>query len=137
MNRKLLLVLLLIGVTMGCVPITPLTCEPYSGPTPPCSGDPNAPQVNLNTNTLSATPYCVKAKKGTFIIFRLTPHDKNELGSVEIFPKDPDDTWLEGTNDPYKDLIIISVPGTLEPGDHDYGIKTSDKCVDPRVSVEN
>lgn len=137
MNNKTLFVLLLSGVTMGCVPMVPLTCEPYTGPTPPCTGDPNAPQVNLNTNSLNATPYCVKAKKGTFIVFRLTPHDKNDLGSVEIFPKNAADTWLAGTNDPFKDLIIVGVPATLEPGTHDFGIKTSDKCVDPRVAVEN
>lgn len=137
MNKKILFVLLLSSVALGCAPIVTVTCDPYTGPTPPCKGDPKAPQVTLNTNSLNATPYCIRAEDGTFIIFRLVPHDKNELGSVEIFPKDDTDTWLAGVNDPYKDLIIISVPDSLEEDEHDYGIRTSDKCVDPRVRVEN
>lgn len=138
MNKKLLFVLPLGYLLVGCAPIEPLTCEPYAGPTPPCTGDPNAPHVKINTQSanLNADPYCVRAKKGTFMVFSLVPHDKSDLGTVEIFPKDDADAWLEGTNSPYKDLIIISVPEDIEDGDHDYGIKTSTKCVDPRVSVE-
>ena len=137
MNRKLLALLPLSWIAMACVPMEPRTCEPYTGPTPPCAGDPNVPQVTINTNSLNVTPYCVLAKKGTFIVFRLVPHDKNELGTVEIFPKDDEDTWLAGENDLYKDLIIVPVPDDLEPDNYDYGIATSDKCVDPRVNVIN
>ncbi len=137
MNRKLLCLLPLSWIAMACVPVQPRSCDAYKGPLTPCTGDPLAPQVTINTITLNATPHCVRAKKGTFVIFRLVPHDKNELGTVEIFPKNDADTWLAGENDPYKDLIIVSVPADLEESDHDYGIATGSKCVDPRIHVEN
>jgi hypothetical protein len=85
----------------------------------------------------------VRAKKGTFILFRIKGKPTSEIGTVEISPKPDKDgktdtnSWLKGKNYPYDDLIIIPVPEDLEPGERAYEITTSTKCVDPRVSVEN
>jgi len=139
MTKKILFGLPIIWFAAACSPIASIDCPPYTLPVHPCKGDPKTPQVTINTASanLKATPGCVKTNQETFIIFRLVPHDQNDLGTVEIFPKDEAKTpWLAGTNDPYKDLIIISVPDDATKDKHDYGIRTSTKCVDPRVSVE-
>ena len=135
MNKNILFVLPLSWVLASCVSLP--VCEPYTGPTPPCTGNPQAPQVSLNTITLNATPHCVRATAGATIVFRLVPPADNKKDSVEISPKVSGNTWLKGRNDKFKDLILITVPETLGKGDYDYGIRTSSKCVDPRINVVN
>ena len=138
MNRKLLFVLPLSWMMVGCVAIKSIDCPPYTGPIKECSEkqNPQAPMVTLNTNSMHATPECVRAEKGSTLIFRITPKANLELGAVEIIPKNKDDTWLAAKNDDYEDLIIIPVPNNISLGEHKYGFKAGDKCVDPRVSVE-
>jgi hypothetical protein len=109
----------------------------------PCGGDPNAPEVNLNTNSMLVNPRCVRAEKGEVVIFKITPKNQNEEGTVEIFAKDSaDDWWLAGTNSPNKNRILILTPEEIETGENDYvefryGFRTSTRCVDPRIRVEN
>ena len=134
MNKKLLFVLSLSWIVVGCAAPDP-ECEPYTGPVVPCQGDPAAPLVTINTITLVVTPRCVAAARGTTIDFRLVPVADNLLGDAEIFPKDPEETWLAGMNAPDKDHIFIPVPEEIEPGERHYGFKTSEKCLDPRVNV--
>ena len=139
MNRKLLFVLPLSWLLVGCAERTSeLVCEEYSGPDVPCNPaqDPQVPHVTLNTNSLRVDPSCVRAKRGTTLVFNLRPKNDNTLGSAKIFPKDKKDTWLKGTNDTDKDYIRIPVPAKLKPGPRDYGFVVSDTCVDPRVAVE-
>ena len=140
MNRKLLFVLPLSWLLAGCAePTSESMCEEYSGREQPCNPeqDPQAPHVNLNTESLLVNPWCVRANSGTTLVFMLTPKVNNTLGSAKIFPKDKNDTWLKGTNDTDKDEIRISVPAELKHGPRDYGFVVGDTCVDPRVSVED
>jgi len=141
MNRKLLFVLPLSWLLAGCAEPTSdeSVCEEYTGPEHVCSPEqnPQAPHVNLNAVSLMVNPWCVRANPGTTLVFMLTPKNNNTLGSAKIFPKDEDNTWLKGTNDADKDEIRIPVPATLTPGPRDYGFVVGDKCVDPRVSVED
>ena len=110
MNRNILFVVVMCGTMLGCAPIAQMTCEPYGQPQPPCNPqqDPAAPQVTLNTITLKAKPFCVRAQPGSYVIFRLVPHDKNEIGSVEISPKGPEQTWPQAENGLIEDLIILT-----------------------------
>jgi len=147
MNIKILIVLLLSVVLAGCMAqgsgggTGPLAnCATHSNGLV-CKGDPQAPTININTQSakLKAKPACVKAVEGTLLIFRLTPAGNQAKGTVEIVPKDdndPNDDWLAGTNSDYADLIMIPVPADLADGDYKYGIKAGSKCVDPRVHVQ-
>ncbi len=105
--------------------------------TPPCLGDPRVPTVNLKKKKLETKPSCVRANPGAALVFRLTPKNDFELGTVEISPKDDANDWLAGDNSTYEDLIIIRIPDDLAPGDYDYGIKAPGQRVDPRVHVED
>ena len=134
MNIKLLFVWSLSWIVVGCAAPGP-ECEPYTGPLVPCQGNPAAPLVTINTNTLVVAPRCVNADPGATIDFRLVPPPNNVLGDAEIFPKDPEDTWLAGMNASDKDRISIPVPEDIEVGERYYGFKTSEKCLDPRVNV--
>ncbi len=136
MNKKILFAVPLGWLLASCAtPQMNGECMPYTMPGT-CSGNPQAPAVNLNTNSLNATPGCVDADPGTTLVFMLTPRGGKKRGTVEIFPKDPvADPWLKGTNSGNEDFIFIDVPEGTSKGDHDYGIKTGTKCVDPRVRV--
>lgn len=135
MNKKLLFVMPLGWLLAGCVtPMMDGECMAYTMPGT-CSGDPQAPSVTVNTEQMIVNPGCVNANADRMLVFRLTPRAGRMLGDTEIFPKDEEDTWLAGTNDANADFIFIPVPADLEPGDHDYGIRTEEKCVDPRVRV--
>lgn len=134
MNKKLLFVLPLSCLAVGCVALAPGTCKQY---TPPknCHGKAKAAFVTLHTNTLKANPGCVKAKDGKTIVFHLVPSSKNAEGSVQITPKNAADTWLTGTNVTNEDYIFIPIPDGVS-GDHDYKFSvTKGGCVDPRVRV--
>ena len=133
MNIKLLFVLSLSWIVVGCA--AGPECEPDPSPDVPCQGNPAAPLVTINTNTLVVAPPCVEANEGTTIEFRLVPVANNVLGDAEIFPKDPEDAWLAGMNASDKDLIFIPVPDEIGDGIRRYGFKTSEKCLDPRVNV--
>lgn len=139
MNRKILIVMPLGWILVGCVNTGPMNisnCDVYTGPVPPCEGNPNAPAVNLNTNTLNVTPRCANAARSKTIVFTVVPPEKNKVGSVAIIPKNAEDTWLTGTNSPDKMKINILVPDWVASGDHSYGIVASNgSCVDPRVHV--
>ena len=141
MNRKLLCILPIGLLVAGCAADAPggaSACEDYSEPKSldDCKGNPKAPHVTLNTNTMIAEPSCVLVNPGRTIVFQLKPAAENKLGSVDIFPKKGAGKWLAGTNDSNEDFIFIKVPAKLKPGDHNFGIKTATKCVDPRVLVE-
>lgn len=144
MNKKLLFILALGWVLAGCAQ-APIAADggPLSGcqqqPKRTCKGNPQAPTVNVNTKAtkLRADPYCVKVAEGTKLIIRLTPAGNESLNAVEIIPKNSSHTWLKATNDTFQDMIIIDVPEELAEDDYYYGIKTSSKCLDPRIHVVN
>lgn len=111
-------------------------------------GEPQAKTVNLNINSLTAHPHCVRVHPGMTIVFKLTPKKDLKHLKVEILPKDDFDSWLRGNNDKFDDLIIIRVPGTYKPDEqkagqpkltvHDYSIYLSNgECRDPRVEVQH
>lgn len=142
MNKKILFVLALNWVLVGCAQAPASTEGPLAGCKTQgwwfCKGNPQAPTININTKSakLKASPYCMKAVDGTQLVFRLTPAGKNPKNTVRIISKNDDHAWLNGTNSDFADMIIIDVPEKLPEGDYDYGIKIGDKCVDPRVRVE-
>ena len=139
MIKKILFVLALNLILVGCATMSTdsQTCPPQ--PVKACTGDPQAPTIKLNTKNgkLKATPYCAKANPGTVLVFRLTPPGNKAKNVVEIKPKNIANAWLAGKNADYQDLILIEVPADLKPGDYNYGIKTDTDCVDPRIHVEN
>ena len=111
---------------------------------PKCEGEPQAPRVNFNINTMKATPHCVNAHKGSIIVFKLRPKKDLVDVVVTIEPKDAfKDAWLQGTNDYADDLVIIRVPGEHDPegepssSNHDYVVVVDDQKIDPRVKVEH
>lgn len=150
MNKTYLCVLpltLFLAASSGYGVAQETECLEEPATTPECEGDPNAPMVNLNLNKMEANPRCVNVYPGTTILFRLTPKKDLEHDTVEILPKDSFDSWLQGKNDTFDDIIIITVPGVYEPdeertgervqSEHKYSIKAPGKCLDPRVHVEH
>ena len=108
-----------------------------------CKGDPAAPHITLNLNTMKATPECALAHLGANIVLHIVP--KKDLGEkiVLIEPKNPLDSWLQGDNSQLTDLIIIRVPGAHNPEDvqgessvHGYNIVVDGVKHDPRIKVE-
>ena len=97
--------------------------------------------VNLKPNPMIVAPpnKCIKTKNyGYEVTFKITPASVEE-STVWICPKEPADTWLEGTNSPVNTEIVITVPKMQYPTEgekHDYTVVTTDgKCLDPRVDV--
>jgi len=118
--------------------------NPKTEPDPNCKGVREAPVVNLNLKTKEAKPECVKARKGSIIVFKLTPKKGLEDVTVRIKPEDEfKDAWLNGENDYIDDAVIIRVPDEFDPKgkrsytDHDYNVVVSDQTIDPRVEVEH
>ena len=120
-----------------------MECEKAPEPAKNCEGDPQTPTIKLNLTNMKASPRCVKAHPGTTLVFRITTKRGLKLDTIKILPKDPGDFWLKGQNDLIEDLIIIRIPGTHDPNnpngptDHYYRIVTPDRCLDPRVQVED
>lgn len=137
MNTKLLLILPLGLVLAGCAKLVEIDCVDYPGERlVECQGDPQVPMVTLNTEAMIVEPECVLAYPDTVIKFRIVSKGGNPAGSVAIFPKQAADKWLNGINNPDKDVIELKVPKGTKKGERAYGFRTADKCVDPRVAVE-
>ena len=144
MNTKTLSVFLMsffVGACASPPPVNPALSDCDEQPSRRCAGDPEAPFANIITggNRLRVAPYCIKAEEGSEIWLRIIPRDSQPPGTVKIIPKDPDsphDDWLEADNSSDQNLIKIVVPDDLDPElRYFYGIKTNDKCLDPRVEV--
>ena len=114
------------------------------GKDPECKGDPQAPMVTLNLNSGKATPKCALVHLGSTIVFRLVPN--NDLGAkvVRIEPKNPLHSWVQGTNDHFRSIIVIVVPGQHDPNkteyqysDYEYNVIIDDVEYDPRIQVEH
>ncbi|MGI9234348.1 MAG: hypothetical protein ACR2RD_12005 [Woeseiaceae bacterium] len=138
-----LLLTLIMAAYSGITIADEVNCEEAPAKAPKCYGEPKAPKVTLNLQSMKANPQCVRAHPGTILVFKLTPNNDLQLNTVKIRPKDPSDFWLKGENDVYDDLIILRVPGIHDPDgpdgatDHYYRIETPTKCLDPRIKVEN
>ncbi len=136
MDSKLLMLLPLGLVLASCAKPIEVKCVAYTGQKSlKCEGDPQAPEVMLNTQTMIVQPECVRAKVGSTITFRLAPKGASKAGSVTIISKA--EKWLNGSNSSDQDKIEIDVPEKLKKGERAYGFKTAEKCVDPRVAVED
>ncbi len=139
MNRKILFVLPLSWIAVGCATVgvsSPGDCHVASIIPDVCQGPKDKPKVNFNTNKLEPKPANVCAAPGTTLVIQITPVAQNKIGSVAVVPKNPNDSWLAGTNSPDKKEIKILIPDWVEEGRHDYGFVTFDgKCLDPRVHV--
>ena len=146
MIKKILFVLALNLILVGCSQ-APIAYD--GGPLADCKkqtrwfcmGNPQNPSVILHTNTgkLKASPYCVKANRGTQIRFELKPKGNKPLNTVHIVPKNPaDNSWLARSNSADPDLITVDVPQDIdETIKHYYGFKTDTDCVDPRINIKN
>lgn len=124
----------------GAEQMSALKCATHTGPEPACEGDPQNPEVTVNTNTWVFAPRCVNASKSSTkpIVFRLVPTDDNPPASTAIRAKDPKDTWLTGVNSPDQSQIVITVPNSdwVALGEHKYGVfKSNGDCFDPRVRI--
>jgi hypothetical protein len=110
-----------------------------------CEGVAQAPAIHIDLNNKNVTPRCAVANRGTTIVIMFTPRNDLERDTLEVFPKNPSDFWLRGTNDEVEHLIIIEVPrkpddekdSEIPPTYHDFGIRTPDWCIDPRIKVEH
>jgi hypothetical protein len=97
------------------------------------------PKIMLNTNTMMTVPPNACVAVGMTVEFTITP-DPGTLNTVEIWPKVAADSWLAGTNSGSSDKILITVPTSVpSKTDHDYGwtYRTTGKCVDPRMRVDD
>lgn len=98
------------------------------------------PKVTFNKNSLNLAPRNVCADKGSTLTFQISPaaENQNPSGSVIVIPKNWENTWLLGTNNPDNTEIEIEIPD--DTGDFEYTIVSVKNgvvsCVDPRVSVE-
>jgi len=142
MNKTYLCVLPL-TLILAASPGYSVAGEPRDTSDPKCKGDPQAPMVNININKKQKKPECVRARLGEPIVFRLTPKKDLKDVNVKVLPKDAfEDSWLQGENDLFEDLIIIRVPGVYDPeanrqySDHEYIVVVDDQEIDPRVEVE-
>ena len=149
MNKKILFVVILSGILVGCPSMPPqlgdgfdkktsvTTCTPYSD-TATCVGDKNNPKVIFDLDSFEFIPKCVNAKKGKRITIDLVSSYEIARRSVTLFPKDEANySWLAGTNDPNNRKIKVKVPRAQANGEYYYGIWTEAKCLDPRVNVTN
>lgn len=139
MNSKLILTLPLLICLSACAAganKSTLTCD-HITPGKVCFGNGKAPVlVNTQANVVvDHENVCVS--RNEYITFNITPPGKNDAGAVSIVAKDPNDTWLNGTNSPDKKKIEILVPGWVKIGGiHDYAIYVhGESCLDPRVEV--
>ena len=97
------------------------------------------PKIQLNTAAMMTLPPSACVAAGTTVEFTITP-DPGALNTVEIWPKDPADTWLVGKNSGSSDKIEITVPTSVpNKTNHDYGwtVNTTGRCVDPRMRVDD
>lgn len=148
MNKTYLYVLPL-ALIMGAYSVQSIAQPTDCEEAPPitdrdCQGVSNAPAIHINLINMNVTPRCAVAIKGTTIVISLTPRNHLELGTVEVFPKKPSDFWLRGKNDKIPHLIFIEVPGVHDPDGpdipptlHDFGIRSPERCLDPRIKVEH
>lgn len=98
----------------------------------------HAPTLIINTQVgLVIDHNNVCADRNSTITFNVVPPGKNDIGSVSIVAKNPEDTWLNGTNSPDKKKIEILVPDWVEvETGYEYAIHLSGgACLDPRVEV--
>jgi hypothetical protein len=86
-------------------------------------------------SSLRVAPHCVVvAPEGEFTIHIAKPISAGEAVTT---PKssNPDATWLNATNDPDSQKIVITVPA--KEGDYDFNITVTDVgTLDPRVRVK-
>lgn len=157
MNKTILFFIALSWVLVGCASQPPSNgamfgetgtlsvsgCTSYAS-TASCSGDKNNPKVIFDLDNFKVLPECVNAKKGTTIEIFIVSTKPPVEGSVIVFPKKPENYfWLAKSNKPNKNKIKIKVKDKKPSGEplppviYEYGIWTKDKCIDPRVKVEN
>ncbi|MDH3988994.1 MAG: hypothetical protein OEV34_07690 [Gammaproteobacteria bacterium] len=117
--------------------------EPRSTPDRKCKGVRQAAMVTIDVDTKEVDPECVRARLGKPIVFMLTSKKDAKDVNMKVVPKDAlKDSWLQGKNDNFDDLIIIRVPGVYVPendreySDHEYSVWVNDHEIDPRVEVE-
>ena len=108
-----------------------------------CRGNGDAPIVKIKTGgkKLKVSPSCVDVAERSTLVFRILPRNSHEKDTVKVVPKFPDKPghdWIDGTNSFNKNLIIIDVPDDVVPGEkYDYGVIVGERCLDPRVHVED
>ena len=96
------------------------------------------PKITLTLGGMVTAPpnACIKPNTETPIEFTIAP-DPGEINTVEIWPKDEEDTWLAGWNSGPSNKIVIVVPASPLGTKYDYGWTNhkTGRCVDPRISV--
>ncbi len=108
-----------------------------------CRGNGNAPIVKIKTKgkKLKVSPSCVDVAKKSTLIFAILPpgeHDEIDVKIVPKYPEKPGHGWLEGDNSHNRNIILIDVPKDVKKDEkYDYGVIVGDRCLDPRVHVEN
>lgn len=137
MNDNLLtvtLVLFAFAVMQGCAPVGPATmnydCDIVT--IPACTGSPSSINVNTAAEDIGPKNYC--AGPNETVVFKVTPMGGTKR-SVAVVPKDPENIWMIGTNDPDANEFSIQTPA----GTGYYGYTVlfeSGHCIDPRITVE-
>lgn len=156
MNKNILFVLALGWILAGCGSQTPWFggskvgsialglpgCTAHVAAA--CTGDENDPKVEIDLDTMTVDPECVKARKGKTITVTLKSASPIVKGSIDLYPKKLENFWwMARTNSPNKNKIKVRVPTkkksgeSLPVGEYNYGISTPTKCIDPRINVEN
>ena len=111
-----------VTVAQDCVVMDPPgMCQSASGIT-----------INRQSHIVAPPNYCASA--GEDIQVRVVPAN-GPVGTVVTSPKIPENTWLNGTNDPDPNGFELIVPADAS-GEYDYKVVFSDGyCIDPRISI--
>ena len=161
MNIKLLFILTLGWLMAGCVSSLPINGDMFgasgtvsvAGCTAPaapvtCTGTGDKPVIEIDLNTFTVSPECVKAKKGKSVKFKLKKNGDIRKSNIVVFPKDAlNYFWLARENSGLfsKKKIKTLVPKKFKTGDIfpdgvvSYGVLKVDtgECIDPRIHVVN
>jgi hypothetical protein len=101
----------------------------------PADCNPNPPAVTLNSNGHTASPpnYCVRPGKS--VVFRVKPVG-GDTDTVRIIPKNENDAWLSGRNDPDPDVFVLTAPDKKD--EYKYYVAFKDgHCIDPMIKVQD
>lgn len=139
MNNKFLFALTVSVLVVACEPMQrtlPGECDTID--IPACTGSASNPKlgITLVRDGIRVGPRNVCVNANTTIEVSMHPR-QSEYGTVKTVPKDPNDSWLEGSNDTDLNSFDIVVPELPSGKDYDYTIiRSNGVCLDPRVHVE-
>jgi len=161
MSIKLLFIVALGWILTGCVSSLPMNGDMFgasgmvsvAGCTPPlapaaCTGTGDKPVIEIDLDTFTVSPECIKARKGKRVKIKLKKSGEIRKSNIVVFPKvGLNYFWLARENSGLfsRKKITLRVPKKYKTGDAfpegvvSYGVYRLDTgaCIDPRIHVIN